>query len=221
MPNYWSIGPIRGEFQPESFTETQEMNVEDKPQIGNVTFLSFKSWKPREISLSFVVHGDPYSGRGPGERSDSESGPFQVWFSPEKVWGIVCCLVRPTKEFSRYVKDANDEADFLAGKEISNSGANTGQAQNALPTPVKVALPGWGSGSSTPRLAIVTSASINRTHINAKGEAMRATISVTLKELAQGAQYEDRTKASNYSTEELRTMDFQYSGAAEDMEFPP
>ena len=219
MPKYWSIGPIRGEFQPESFTETQEMNVEDKPAIGNVTFLTFKSWKPREISLSFVVHGDIYSGRGPGERSDGESNHFMAWFSPEKVWGILCCMVRPTKEFRSLLKDANEEAGFMAGKEITNDAPGT--AKNALPIPVKVILPGWWAGEYTPKTAIAVSASINRTHINEKGEAMRATISVTLKELAQGEQYDDKNKSSDYSTEELRTMDFQYSGAAEDMEFPP
>lgn len=146
MVSFWSIGPIRGEFQPESFNETQEMNVTDQEPVGNVVALGFKSWKPREISISFMVNG-AYRGEEKGELNRDD----QMWVSPEGVWLKVREMVRP-----RF---------------------------NNLPRPVDVNLTGWGIWGVSKK-AIVVSASINRTHIDSDGQAQRATITMTLRELA-------------------------------------
>lgn len=150
MAKFWSIGPIRGEYQPESFTETQDMNVTDKEVLGNVSSLEFKSWKPREVSLSFVVNWG-YRGQLKGEITAND----RKVVLPQAVWDMICNMVRPFN--------------------------------GSLPVPVDVTIAGWGEGSGRPKKAIVTSASINRTHISGDNITMRATINATLRELAIGS----------------------------------
>ena len=52
----WSIGPIVGQYQPEDFTERQGVEYEEVKAFGIVRPLIFKSWSPREVTLSFVVN---------------------------------------------------------------------------------------------------------------------------------------------------------------------
>ncbi len=151
MAKFWSIGTIRGEYQPESFTETQDMNVTDKEVQGNVSALQFKCWKPREIALSFVVNG---ARRGDDPQTRPQSVDDSV--DPEVVWEKISDMVRPWG--------------------------------GGLPTPIDVVLAGWGGRPGMPKKAMVVSSSINRTHIDKQGRAVRATITMTLRELAIGSE---------------------------------
>jgi hypothetical protein len=59
-------------------------------------------------------------------------------------------------------------------------------AKGGWPTPIEVIIPGWGDSEHLPKLAYIVNSSINRTHITSTLDsgiqAVRATISVTLKE---------------------------------------
>jgi len=77
MP-FWAIGPIRGQFQPEDLTETQQAEYSHEHIIGGVFLLNFTEWTPREVSLSFVV--------------DGVANPN---VDPEDVWQKIMDIMRP------------------------------------------------------------------------------------------------------------------------------
>lgn len=56
MPK-WAIGPITGQYQPEDLSESQEAEFEDQENIGGKVVMTFKQWAPREVTVSFVVDG--------------------------------------------------------------------------------------------------------------------------------------------------------------------
>lgn len=161
----WSIGPIRGQFQPESFVETQKTIIEDIQIFGNVSILLLKGWDPREVTFSFVVDGmcDPVEGTDTWARFKTDQaggGPGPRAADPEAVWDEIQRMQR-----------------------VSGSS----------PRPVFVTIPGWATGSTAsnvtgnrglrPIRAIISDASINRTHIRgADSRAVRAIITVTLRE---------------------------------------
>jgi len=155
----WSIGGIRGQFQPESFNETQGTKLEDIEIFGNVPILLHKGWDTREVSLSFVVDGmcDPVEGNETWKRSgtsQSAGGPGPRAADPEAVWEEIQRMQRP--------------------------------AEFGLPQGVVVVIPGWLNNKSEvnrPKIAIISNASINRTHIAGEpSRAVRAIITVTLRE---------------------------------------
>lgn len=163
----WSIGPIRGQFQPESFVETQKTKIEDIEIFGNVSILLIKGWDPREVTFSFVVDGmcDPIESsweRWPRKGVDLAGATFfqnPSASDPEAVWDEIQRMQR-----------------FAPG----------------APIPINVNIPGWQSGlrrnSFTrdnvrrPSTAIISDSSINRTHIQGEpSRAVRAIITVTLR----------------------------------------
>jgi hypothetical protein len=155
----WSIGPIRGQFQPESFNETQGTKLEDIEIFGNVPILLHKGWDTREVSLSFVVDGmcDPAEGNETWKRSgpsQAGGGPGPRAADPEAVWEEIQRMQRPI-EFG-------------------------------VPKIFAVVIPGWLSDKSEgnrPKQAVISNASINRTHIAGEpSRAVRAIITVTLRE---------------------------------------
>jgi hypothetical protein len=138
MPR-WSIGRISGQYQPEDFTETQASDFTEAGNHGGVALMMFKGYKPREITLSFVVDGvGGTNGAG----------------SPEVAWRHIQEMQRP--------------------------------ARAGWPQPIEVIIPGWGDSEFLPKLAYIVNSSIERTHITSTLDsgiqAVRATISVTLKE---------------------------------------
>jgi hypothetical protein len=157
----WSIGSIRGQFQPETFNETQGTKLEDIEVFGNVPILLHKGWDTREISISFVVDGmcDPVEQNQTWARDQVnrsallQTEPEPRAADPEQVWAEIQRMQRPI-EFG-------------------------------VPRSVRVTIPGWdpaGQGNH-PRFAVISSASINRTHIAGEASrAVRAIISVTLRE---------------------------------------
>lgn len=146
---FWSIGPIRGQYQPEDLTEKQTTETQDMMTVGGVSEFQFKHWAPREISVSFVVDNlaaDPASGQDATDRD------------PEAVWAAIQKMQRPS--------------------------------DGGQPQLVVVTLPGWGEGENRPSKAVIVDASIKRTHIaGQKSAAVRATISVTLKEFVATSQF--------------------------------
>jgi hypothetical protein len=156
----WSIGSIRGRFQPEDFTETQGMEVKDLKSWGTVSRAMFSGWNPREVTISFVVdsvhtmESDENVMINGGTGLPMSDCPVN---DPEKVWEYIQALQRPDS----------------ARKKVD---------------PVLVQMPGWGSRNTELKYAFITSASIKRTHIRAGSEsggntrAVRATITLTLKE---------------------------------------
>jgi hypothetical protein len=168
----WSIGKIRGRFQPEDFTETQGMEVKDMKLWGTVTRVMFSGWNPREITLSFVVdsvhknqedeekwsmtYSAPEVGGGFSEKTISRERSCPI-YDPERVWDYIQELQRPAS---------------AAGKM----------------DPIPVVMPGWGDRGEQLKYVYITSASIKRTHIKADSEsggntrAVRATITLTMKE---------------------------------------
>jgi hypothetical protein len=161
----WSIGPIRGQFQPESFVETQKTIIEDIKIFGNVSILLVKGWDPREVTFSFVVDGmcDPVEGTDTWARFKTDQaggGPGPRAADPEAVWDEIQRMQR---------------------------------VSGTSPIPVFVTIPGWATGRTDsnvtdnrfirPRRAIISDSSINRTHIRgADSRAVRAIITVTLRE---------------------------------------
>lgn len=170
---FWHIGPIKGEYQPEDFTESQETEVEEGFNIGAVHRLTVKGWSPREVTVSFVVDNlnrsappqvDNSTASTPdapppagGELSPNDS------VDPEKVWAAIQEMQRPRTA--------------LVGLLVPR---------------VPVLIPGWGGQGNVPRNAIIVSSSIQRTHIKGNGfggsqpvQGQRATITVTLKEASE------------------------------------
>lgn len=155
----WSIGKIRGRFQPEDFTENQGMEVKDLKSWGTVSRAMFSGWSPREITLSFVVDSIHTQEEDEDVKINTSIGvatgdcPVN---DPEKVWEYIQSLQRP-------------------------------DSTKKLVNPVLVQMPGWGSRGSELKYAFITSASIKRTHIRSDESggnmrAVRATITLTLKE---------------------------------------
>lgn len=176
---FWSIGPIRGEYQPESFDEKQTMKVEEQEAAGSVSPLVFKGWDPREVTISFIVDG---------VKPDAEKAkyvdtmmygfpPMAITFNkadPEAVWDAIQAMQRP---------------------------------KDRPPFPVDVIIPGW-SGNNRPRKAIIIESSISRTHIEGEApKAIRATISVTLKEffITGGAEGEEAATAEQSAVENFQS----------------
>ena len=157
----WSIGPIRGQFQPESFIETQKTSIEEIPIFGTIPVVLFKGWGLREVQLSFVVDGmcDPVEGettwgRDPREFQNRPSREPTA-SDPEQVWSEIQRMQRPP-----------------------NGGVS-------LRVPVYI--PGWRrSNGNRPKVALITDSSINRTHIRGRNShGVRAIISVTLRETSR------------------------------------
>jgi hypothetical protein len=161
---FWSIGKIRGRFQPEDFTESQNLKVQDMQTWGAVTRVMFKGWEPREVTISFVVDSVQTTQKDPELNTDSieanMTGPECPIYDPEKVWAYIQQLQRPYP------------------------------LPDTIP-PIFVYIPGWGKRGDEVQRAFITSASIKRTHIVAGNsgfsipgtvKAVRATITVTLKE---------------------------------------
>lgn len=159
--NYWSIGKIRGRFQPEDFTENQKLKTKDFVTWGSVSRVMFSGWDPREVTLSFVVDSVHTSETDSDYNSQSvspkEGGTPCPLYDPEKVWDYIQQLQRP-------------------------------YPRPAYIMPIPVYIPGWGSRGEEVKSAYITSASIKRTHITVKDpkqasiKAVRATITLTLKE---------------------------------------
>jgi len=186
----WSIGKIRGRFQPEDFTETQDMKVKDLVCFGSVTRLMFAGWSPREVSISFVVDSVQ---KGAGEQDadsfmktttfmnmNGEMGEVETVgdcpvYDPERVWAYIQALQRP-------------------------------KAMRALMEPIVVMIPGWGDRGDDVKYAYITHAQVKRTHISSKGaedyssepgaiRAVRATFTLTLKEAAIFSSEKEAEKA--------------------------
>lgn len=162
----WSIGPIRGQFQPESFVETQKTKIEDIEIFGNISILLIKGWDPREVTFSFVVDGmcdpDDRFERWPRKGGDLAGGSAfsnPIASDPEAVW------------------------DEIQRMQRNSPGA---------PIPLTVNIPGWTGGLRRsnvtgglrrPLKALISDSSINRTHIRGEpSRAVRAVITVTLRE---------------------------------------
>jgi len=170
---FWSIGRLRGRYQPEDFTETQNLKLKDLITFGAVSRVMFAGWDPREVTLSFMVdsvhRGDTpdqvdtpnsrYLNRGAGTGARQVDCPLN---DPEEVWRYIQSIQRP---FPR----------------------------PTIIRPVNVYIPGWGDhGKDEVKNAYITNASIKRTHITPKGtqyhritgasRAVRAIITVTMKE---------------------------------------
>jgi hypothetical protein len=165
---FWSIGPIRGDFQPESFDEKQETDLGAMDSIGGVEIVQFKQWKAREITVSFLVSSveNVSTYNAPSEDVDDTL--------PEKVWAKIIELQRPNsgglpQEIQVVIPGwgAGDYGDVLARTRSNKTGGYESQA--------------FGKGSR-PTNAVIKSSSINRTHIGRDGGAYRAIISVTLVE---------------------------------------
>ena len=170
MP-FWNIGPIKGEFQPEDYTETQETDVDYNQPVGGRHVAVVKGWEPREITISFTVdslaRSNPDSATyTPGsQESDKEAGDLPPGFraDPEEVWKAIQRMQRPADGHVREIA--------------------------AIP----VYIPGWGNeGRNQPTKALIVSASIQRTHLTGQGRgdeqhvrATKAIITVTLKEVAR------------------------------------
>lgn len=170
--SFWHIGPIKGEYQPEEFTESQESEVDEGFAIGQVHALRVVGWQPREITLSFVVDNLARSSPPAPDASDAtpdgppvEGGALSPVnaVDPEEVWASIQQMQRPASGIP-----------FQVAR-------------------VPVLIPGWGGkGNGVPKLAIITSSSIQRTHIKGNGfggsqpvRAQRATITLTLKEASR------------------------------------
>lgn len=118
----WAIGPITGQYQPEDLSESQEAQFEEQSNIAGIIHMTFKTWSPREVQVSFVVDG---------------IGNAKV--DPEEVWAAILQIMRPRNSFH--------------------------------PRVIPVTLPGWGgAGRNVPTKAVITNASIQRTHIRARTE---------------------------------------------------
>lgn len=154
----WAIGPIVGQYQPESLSESQETEFEFSENEGGVQTAQFKSFGAREIQVSFMVDDLCRPDLRPAAGGAFAQNPSTV----EGVWQAIVRMMRPPN--------------------------------GDPPEPVLVDLPGWGTGhDNEPLRAVITSASIERTHIEGRSktespapiQAVRATISVTLKEAAE------------------------------------
>jgi hypothetical protein len=171
--SFWHIGPIKGEYQPEEFTESQESSVDEKELLGTVHQITITGWSPREITISFVVDNLARSAPPPPDAGDATpDGPPVAGGSlsptnstdPEEVWAAIQQMQRPS-----------------------------GVPIVSLVPRIPVLIPGWGGADLTaPRFARITSSSIQRTHIKGNGQggsqpirAQRATITVTLKEASE------------------------------------
>ncbi len=171
----WNIGRIRGRFQPEDFTETQNAKVKDLVVWGTVTRVMHAGWEPREVTFSFIVDSihttDNDGGRRRVAYNSSQECPV---YDPEEVWSYIQSIQRPWPRPS-YMK------------------------------PIPVYIPGWGVRNEEVKYAFITSASIKRTHITDKNaqyaqnpssiRAVRATFTVTLKEAVFFETAEEAQKA--------------------------
>ncbi len=159
----WSIGPIVGQYQPEDFTEKQSVNYEEPKAFGIVPPLIFKSWSPREVTLSFVVNAMVLPGVEQARNDGIPNAPNQS--DPEVVWATIVAMMRP--------------GDGLLPPQLGGSRLSD---PRRFP---KVVIPGWDVGGTTPDRALVVDASIKRTHIAGNpSRAVRAIITVTLRELS-------------------------------------
>jgi len=169
---WWSIGKIRGRYQPEDFTETQNMKLKDLQAFGAVNRVMFAGWDPREVTISFVVDsihpvedevplgGDPVPARDQQGKDYTRHSPCPL-NEPEEVWRYIQQIQRP-------------------------------YPRPAVMSPILVLIPGWGERDDEVKYAYITNASIKRTHITDKrstyfrnrgtSRAVRATITLTLKE---------------------------------------
>lgn len=186
----WSIGPIVGQYQPEDFTERQSVEYEDVKAFGIVRPLIFKNIAPREVTLSFVVNG---MGITAAERDDTRNSkipnaPDQS--DPEVVWATICAMMRPG--------DRKAPPPLLGGRGDPRVGGDRN-----FP---RVVIPGWNvGGANTPIRAVVTNASIKRTHIagSSPPRAVRAIITVTLREFqpaSRRAARESLKSQGNFNT---------------------
>jgi hypothetical protein len=156
----WSIGnlvfdiPLTGQFQPEEFNESISAQFNEMPNIGGVFAMTLKGWKPREITISFIV--DALNTGAPEERID-----------PEYIWNVILNMVQPPK--------TGGMGRLVFGDLVPNTG---GPYRNK-PNYASLTLPGWENVS-----VVITNASFKRTHIGRDGRAVRGTISLTLKQVA-------------------------------------
>ena len=162
---FWSIGKIRGRYQPEDFTETQNLKMKDLITFGAVSRVMFAGWDPREVTISFLVDSVQTTDRDPQGQNypfkTSPGTPECPLSEPEEVWRYIQSLQRP-------------------------------YPRPDLIRPIIVLIPGWGRSGEEVKHAYITNASIKRTHITDKNanyftnpgstRASRAVITVTLKE---------------------------------------
>lgn len=186
MGTFWSIGPLRGLFQPDSFDEKQETAVGRFAVVGGVEMVQFKHWNAREITLKFLVSAVD----APDSTNESVRSSNVDDCDPEKVWAKIIELQRPSQRglpteipvvipgwgsgshSASEIQGRNENEDVVfRGKNTDANGNQTNTKGN------------WSSGSgSWPTMAIIKSSSIERTHIRGDGAALRAVISVTLVE---------------------------------------
>jgi len=163
---FWSIGKLRGRYQPEDYVETQNLKVKDLVTFGVVSRVMFAGWDPREVTISFMVdsvHTTEQDARGQDyPYNPTQTGAPECPLSePEEVWRYIQSLQRP-------------------------------YPRPDLVRPVIVLIPGWGRSDQELRWAYIVNASIKRTHLTDKNanywsnpgavRASRAIITVTLKE---------------------------------------
>lgn len=180
----WSIGPIVGQYQPEDFTEKQSVQYDDVKAFGIVRPILFKNVAPREVTLSFVVNA---MGITEGERENMKNSkipnaPNQS--DPEVVWATICAMMRPG--------DGSALPPLLGG-----------QRDNPRNFP-RVVIPGWNvGGANTPVHAVITDASIKRTHIagSVPPRAVRAIITVTLREKRRAQRERAQERSRNFETQ--------------------
>ena len=177
---WWSIGKLRGRYQPEDYTETQNLKLKDLITFGAVSRVMFAGWDPREVTLSFMVDSvhrfpDEQDPRGQTYRFNPNPGtPECPLNEPEEVWRYIQSLQRP-------------------------------YPRPSLIKPILVMIPGWGRNGEELKHAYITNSSIKRTHITKKNanyftnagavRAARAIITVTMKEAVFFRTKKDASKA--------------------------
>lgn len=187
MGTFWSIGEIRGLFQPDSFDEKQETSVGRLPLVGGVEIVQFKHWSAREVSLKFLVSAVD----APDSTNESVRSGNVDDCDPEKVWAKIIEFQRPAagglpQEIIVTIPgwgsgshsadiNSNSTTEVKYSREYKKEGGGLGRQGQRVEKNVLQS----GVGAY-PTRAIIKSASIERTHIMANGAAIRANISVTL-----------------------------------------
>lgn len=145
---------IRGRYQPESYEESFEVAFSDQEHAGTMHGLHFKGFKPKTVTLSFIVDN---------MLMDS----------------VDIDKVQFLKEVPSY-KDPELMYRYLLEAARPRSTRVAGGRRFSPQTPVSVNFPGWHADCNGK--AFITSVKIERTHINSVGRAVRAKITVTFRE---------------------------------------
>ena len=145
---------LRGRYQPETYEESFEVAFSDQEHAGTMHGLHFKGYKPKTVTISFIV--DNMLMDSQDLEKDQSQGSASLFKDPELMYRYLLDAARPRTE------------RIGAGRRF--------QPQ----TPVRVSFPGWQQDCLGK--AFITSVKIERTHINSAGRAVRAKLTVTFRE---------------------------------------